>query len=129
MLGVFLFVVNVTNRKAKRNKFLMFLSPFISLLLLGYTTSSSSSGAGLIYSVMYQKYSHFAEKSDFLPLGTAWKAPNYASFSALTRYWLKLGRIGAKSSVTIYMGFASKTANLLNGVTVGEAPHLSKKIC
>jgi photosystem II stability/assembly factor-like uncharacterized protein len=78
-----------------------------------------------IYSVVDQKYSVYSGKTNSLSQGTAWKATDYASFSTLTRYWLKLGRIDAKSSITIYMGFASKTTNLLNGVTVGEAPHLS----
>jgi len=52
---------------------------------------------------------------------------NYANFSILTSYWLKLSKINADSSMTIYMGFASNTTNLFNGVTVGEAPQLSSK--
>ncbi len=52
---------------------------------------------------------------------------NYANFSILTSYWLKLPKINADSNMTIYMGFASNTTNLFNGVTVGEAPQLSSK--
>ena len=46
--------------------------------------------------------------------------------SSKSIYWLKLGvSIPAHSSITIYMGFAGKSTNLFNGVTVGEAPQLS----
>jgi photosystem II stability/assembly factor-like uncharacterized protein len=96
-------------------------------MLLVHTSSTSGSGVVAIYSVVDQKYSVYSGKTNSLSQGTAWKATDYASFSTLTRYWLKLGRIDAKSSITIYMGFASKTTNLLNGVTVGEAPHLSMR--
>jgi photosystem II stability/assembly factor-like uncharacterized protein len=53
------------------------------------------------------------------------KPTNYDFFTSLTSYWLKLTKINANSSITIYMGFASNTTNLFNGVTVGEAPQLS----
>ncbi|MDP8024172.1 MAG: hypothetical protein RAK20_06890, partial [Conexivisphaerales archaeon] len=51
---------------------------------------------------------------------------NYTNFQAYTAYWLKLGRINANSSETIYMGFASNSTNLFNKVNVGEAPELSR---
>ena len=40
-------------------------------------------------------------------------------------WWVKTGSIAANSKITIYMGFASKTTNLLNNKTTGEAPQLS----
>ena len=40
-------------------------------------------------------------------------------------WWVKTGSIAANSKITIYMGFASKTTNLFNNKTTGEAPQLS----
>jgi len=41
-------------------------------------------------------------------------------------YWLSLANgIGANSTITVYMGIASITTNLLNNTTTGEAPQLS----
>jgi hypothetical protein len=40
-------------------------------------------------------------------------------------WWIKIGSIPASSSITVYMGFAPKTTNLLNTVNDGEAPQLS----
>jgi len=41
-------------------------------------------------------------------------------------YWLSLANgIGANSTITVYMGIASTTTNLLNNTTTGEAPQLS----
>jgi len=41
-------------------------------------------------------------------------------------YWLSLANgIAADSSITVYMGIASTTTNLLNNTTTGEAPQLS----
>jgi len=45
--------------------------------------------------------------------------------SSETVYWLKLAGIKAHSSMTIYMGFASKNSVLFNRTNVGEAPQLS----
>jgi hypothetical protein len=43
-----------------------------------------------------------------------------------TIYWLNLPNgIAAKSTVTIYLGFAASTTNLFNDQTIGEAPNLS----
>jgi hypothetical protein len=103
--------VKVVVRTSKRNKSLMILTFFISLILLVHTSSTSGSGVVAIYSVVDQKHSVYSGKTNSLSQGTAWKATDYASFSTLTRYWLKLGRIDAKSSITIYMGFASKTTS------------------
>jgi hypothetical protein len=40
-------------------------------------------------------------------------------------WWIKIGNIPSSSSITVYMGFASKTTNLFNTNNVGEAPQLS----
>ncbi len=48
---------------------------------------------------------------------------NYTSGHAI--WWVKVGSIAASSKLTIYMGFASKTTNLFNNKTTGEAPQLS----
>jgi hypothetical protein len=56
----------------------------------------------------------------------SWIESGAASSSTNTIYWLNLPNgIAAKSSVTIYLGFASPTTNLLNGQTIGEAPTLN----
>jgi len=56
----------------------------------------------------------------------SWLESGAASSSTNTIYWLNLPNgIAAKSSVTIYLGFASPTTNLLNGQAIGEAPTLS----
>ena len=39
-------------------------------------------------------------------------------------WWLKLGSIPAGSSITVYMGIASTSANLFNTVNDGEAPQI-----
>ncbi len=48
---------------------------------------------------------------------------SHASTWAL--WWVKLGSILPSSKQTVYMGFASASTNLFNGVNVGEAPQLS----
>jgi hypothetical protein len=48
---------------------------------------------------------------------------NYTSSSAI--WWLKLGSIPASSSFTVYMGLASKSANLFNNTNDGESSQLS----
>ncbi|MGC8516320.1 MAG: DUF2341 domain-containing protein [Candidatus Acidifodinimicrobium sp.] len=45
--------------------------------------------------------------------------------SSSGRWWIKVGTISASSLTKIYIGFASNTTNLFNGVNVGEAPQLS----
>ena len=49
---------------------------------------------------------------------------NY-SYAKSALWWAKLEGIPPDSNLTIYMGFASNTTNLLNNDTVGEAPQLS----
>ena len=48
---------------------------------------------------------------------------NYTSGHAI--WWVKVGSIAASSTLTIYMGFTTKTTNLFNNKTTGEAPQLS----
>ena len=48
---------------------------------------------------------------------------NYTSTNAL--WWLKIAAIPGGSSETVYVGFASASANLFNTVNDGEAPQLS----
>jgi hypothetical protein len=48
---------------------------------------------------------------------------NYTSSNV--RYWIKIPSAPSYSSFTIYVGFASKTTNLLNTNNIGEAPQLS----
>ncbi len=58
-------------------------------------------------------------------LNTAANSPNLYT-STNTIYWLNISNgIPASNSITIYMGFAPTSQNLLNNVNVGEAPQLS----
>ena len=63
--------------------------------------------------------------------GTAipsWLESGNSNSSWSTVYWLRLpAGIPAESSLTIYMGFASRGVDLFNGVSVGEAPQLSPR--
>jgi hypothetical protein len=57
---------------------------------------------------------------------TSWLESGNSNTATQTVYWLKLtSGIPAASSLTIYMGFASQSTNLLNTQTTGEAPQLS----
>ena len=48
---------------------------------------------------------------------------NYTPHYAV--WWIKLGSVPASSALTVYMGFAKQSSNLLNNVNDGEAPQLS----
>ena len=49
------------------------------------------------------------------------------SRTSTSTYWILLPNgIPAKSTTTVFMGFASTSANLFNGNKTGEAPHLSE---
>jgi hypothetical protein len=57
---------------------------------------------------------------------TSWLESENNNTATNTIYWLKIADpVPAYSDITIYMGFASLTTNLFNGITVGEAPQLS----
>ncbi len=50
----------------------------------------------------------------------------YMYKSTNTIYWLNISNgIPASNSITVYMGFASNSVNLMNNVSTGEAPELS----
>ena len=56
----------------------------------------------------------------------SWLESGNSNSAQSTVYWLKIGpQIGASNSLTVYMGFASPSTNLMNGKTIGEAPQLS----
>ncbi len=58
-------------------------------------------------------------------LNTVANSPNLYT-STNTIYWLNISNgIPASNSITIYMGFAPTSQNLLNNINVGEAPQLS----
>ena len=56
----------------------------------------------------------------------SWLESGNSNTATQAVYWLSLANgIGANSSITVYMGIASTTTNLLNNTTTGEAPQLS----
>lgn len=56
----------------------------------------------------------------------SWLESGNTSSSSNTLYWVKLpSGIPARSSVVIYLAIGSKSANLFNAATTGEAPELS----
>src|SRR5579862_927681 len=70
-----------------------------------------------------QNIEFFTSDARIIP---SWLESGASNSSKDTIYWLKLASgISANSSLTIYMGFASKLANLLNTQTTGEAPSIS----
>src|SRR4029077_18723576 len=57
----------------------------------------------------------------------SWLESGGDNYAANNTYWLNIASgIQAGSSVTVYLGFASPTANLLNDKPAGEAPALSQ---
>lgn len=56
----------------------------------------------------------------------SWLESGNSNTSTSTVYWLKLANgIPASSTITVYIGFAPKSTNLLNKYITGEAPQLS----
>ncbi len=55
----------------------------------------------------------------------SWLESGNSNSAGLTTYWLKLNKVPAHSSITIYMGFAPTSTSLFNSQTTGEAPQLS----
>ena len=83
-----------------------------------------------VTSFSYKSYeaSNLQNIEFFYPNGTvipSWLESGNSYTSNSTIYWLKLGSIPSGSSKTVYMGFASTSSNLLNGINIGEAPQLS----
>jgi plastocyanin len=57
----------------------------------------------------------------------SWLESGNSNTASSTTYWLKIGKsIPANGNLVVYMGFASLSANLFNGRTIGEAPQLSQ---
>ncbi len=84
----------------------------------------------VIDSADYQQYetANLQNVEFFYSNGTvinSWLESGNSDTATSTVYWLKLGGIPASSSLTVYMGFAGKTANLFNNTNDGEAPQLS----
>ena len=84
----------------------------------------------VIDSADYQQYetANLQNVEFFYSNGTvinSWLESGNSNTATSTVYWLKLGGIPASSSLTVYMGFAGKTANLFNNTNDGEAPQLS----
>ena len=70
-----------------------------------------------------QNIEFFDSSGNIIP---SWFESGNSNSATDTIYWLLLANgIPAHSSVTVYMGFASQTVNLLNPQTTGEAPQLS----
>ncbi len=84
----------------------------------------------VVDSANYQQYeaSNLQNVEFFYPNGTiidSWLESGNSNTATSSVYWLKLSGIPASSSITVYMGFASKSANLFNNTNDGEAPQLS----
>ncbi len=84
-----------------------------------------------VNSLAYKQYeaSNLQNIEFFYANGTiigSWLDSGNSNTSATTVYWLKiLGGISARSTLTVYMGFANLSTNLFNNQTTGEAPALS----
>ncbi|MCL4376108.1 DUF2341 domain-containing protein, partial [Candidatus Parvarchaeota archaeon] len=84
----------------------------------------------VVDSANYQQYeaSNLQNVEFFYPNGTtidSWLESGNSNTATGSIYWLKLSGIPASSSITVYMGFASKSVNLFNDTNDGEAPQLS----
>jgi hypothetical protein len=92
-------------------------APFEMLLQVSSSTYASSEASNL------QNVEFFDSNGAVIP---SWLQGGNSNTASATFYWLRLANaIAAGSSVTIYMGFASTSTNLLNAQTTGEAPDLS----
>jgi hypothetical protein len=70
-----------------------------------------------------QNVEFFYANGNIIP---SWLESGNSNTATNTIYWLSLsGGIAAGSSVTVFMGFAAPSVNLLNAQTTGEAPQLS----
>ena len=94
------------------------------------STSSPFQQEVVVNSANYQQYeaSNLQNVEFFYPNGTiinSWLESGNSNTATSSVYWLKISGIPARSSITVYMGFASKSTNLFNNVNDGEAPQLS----
>jgi hypothetical protein len=89
-------------------------SPFQQIVNASYTVYGNYSNANL------SNIEFFYFNGTVIPSWLETRSSDYAV------WWIKINGISAGSSLTVYMGFARKPANLFNTVTTGEAPTLSK---
>ena len=94
------------------------------------STSSPFQQEVVVNSANYQQYeaSNLQNVEFFYPNGTiinSWLESGNSNTATSSVYWLKISGIPVRSSITVYMGFASKSTNLFNNVNDGEAPQLS----
>ena len=106
---------------------------FVSLTIKNsesVSTSSPFQQEVVVDSADYQQYeaSNLQNVEFFYPNGTtidSWLESGNSNTATNSLYWLKLSGVPASSSITVYMGFASKSANLFNNTNDGEAPQLT----
>ena len=92
-------------------------APFQQMVEVDSTTYSTYEAANL------QNVEFFDSSGNIIP---SWLESGNSNTSTSTIYWLSLPNgIPGDSTVTVYMGFASTSANLFNSVSTGEAPELS----
>ncbi len=95
-------------------------SPFQQMINVSNSTS--------IWSYINTSPTSFGQNVEFFyPNGTiipSW-LESYNTTKGNAIWWIKVGSIGSHYSNTIYIGFASKSTNLLNTINDGEAPELS----
>ena len=107
--------INLTNSQSSATP-----SPFQQMINL--TESNAIYGSYIAYSGSLANFEYFYANGTIIP---AWIESN-SSGKLIT--WANTIGIGASSKLTIYLGFASKTTNLLSssGTSgIGEAPQLS----
>jgi hypothetical protein len=93
-------------------------APFQQEIPVDSSAYSSYENAGL------QNTEFFNSRGTVVP---SWLESGASSSSTFTVYWIKLrSAIPADGSTTVYLGFASKNANLFSKRIDGEAPSLSK---
>ena len=105
--------INLTNSQSTATA-----SPFQQMVNITESTYSSY----IAYSVSTANFEYFYSNGTIIP---AWIESNNSG-KLIT--WVKTVSIPASSKITIYLGFASNTTNLLSssGTTgIGEAPQLS----
>lgn len=92
-------------------------APFQQLVQLNSAAYSSYEASNL------QNVVFFYANGELVP---SWLESGNSNTATGTVYWLSIsGGIPASSSITVYMGFASPSTNVLNSQTTGEAPQLS----
>lgn len=111
--GIIYFVaINIANLQSSPTP-----TPFEQVIKLDSSVFASHEAANL------QNIEFFNADGSIIP---SWLESGTTSASITTIYWLNIANgVPASSSVTVYMGFATVAANLLNSLTTGEAPQVS----